>query len=74
MTTKYKKQAVFTPAEYTYVLLKGLFVVTVMVWYCGQPVGHGIERFIETFAVRIRPGYWLAFCHSLSGERVFTNH
>lgn len=48
------KQAVFTPAEYTYVfLLTGLFVVTVMVWYCGQSVGHSIEQFIQTYAVRI---------------------
>ena len=44
----------FTPAEYTYVLLlTGLFVVTILVWYCGQPVGHDIERFIQTYAVWI---------------------
>lgn len=66
MTTKHNKQAVFTPAEYTYVLLlRGLFVVTVMVWYRGQPVGYGIERLIETFDVRIRSGYWLAFVTAL---------
>jgi len=41
-------------------LLTGLFVVIVMVWYCGQPVGHGVERFIQMYAVRIavRPLDW----------------